>query len=336
MIFIQKVLKALVVGYGSIGKRHIDNLSTFSNMEILVCSNRKYDKFLKEKHCKLFDSLDDCIKEKPTFAIITNETHLHVKTALKLAKAGINLFIEKPLSNSLNGIKELLNITNKKKLVTLIGCNFRFHPSIKIIKEIINSGELGRIISVRVENGSFLPNWHPFENYQQTYAAKENLGGGVILTNIHEIDYLYWFFGNIHEVYSITGNFSDLDIKADDLSTVLLRFKNNIIAEAHLDYFQQPATRNCKIIGTKGTVIWDMSDNIVKYYNIQKKVWTEKLKSSNYDFNLMYLDELHHFIDCIIKKKKTINCIKEGIYTLKVALAIKRSSKLKKAQIVDR
>lgn len=322
------------MGYGSIGKRHIENLSSFSNMEILVCSKRKYDYFLKQKHCNLFESLDDCIKEKPEFAIITNETHLHIKTAIKLAKAGIHLFIEKPLSNSLKGIKELLNITNKNKLVTLIGCNLRFHPSIKLIKEIICSQKLGRIISVRVENGSFLPEWHPSENYKKSYAARDDLGGGVVLTCIHEIDYLYWFFGNILEVFSITGKFSNLDIQTEDLSAILLRFKNNIIGEAHLDYFQRPNTRSCKIIGSKGTLSWDMTTNDVRYYDIKNQTWTRKLKLSNYDINMTYLEELSHFVDCIRKRKKTLNDLKEGTYTLKVALAIKKSSKLRKLQVV--
>ncbi len=91
-----------------------------------------------------------------------------------------------------------------------------------MMKEIISSRKLGRIISVRVENGSFLPDWHPSENYKKSYAARDDLGGGVVLTCIHEIDYLYWFFGNVHEVYSITGKFSNLNIQAEDLSAILL------------------------------------------------------------------------------------------------------------------
>jgi len=329
-------LQALVVGYGSIGKRHIENLSKLSNMKILVCSKRKYDDFLKTKNCVLINSLDDCIKEKPNFAIVCNETTLHIKTATKLARAGIHLFIEKPLSNSLKGIKELLKLTRKKKLVTMIGYNFRFHPSIKMIKKIISSQDLGKIISARVENGSFLPDWHPDENYSKNYSARDDLGGGVILTCIHEIDYLYWFFGKVSNVFSISGKFSDLDIQTEDLSVILLKYENNVIAEAHLDYFQMPNARNCKIICTKGTIIWDMHENVVKCYNIKKKNWVEKLKLTNYDINAMYLDELKYFINCLRGRKKTICDISVGVYTLKIALAVKRSSKLQKIEVVDK
>ena len=199
-----------------------------------------------------------------------------------------------------------------------------------LMKNIVLQGDLGRIISARVENGSFLPDWHPYENYQTNYAARTDLGGGAVLTCIHEIDYLYWFFGNIRDVFSVTGKFSDLNIKAEDLSVIILKFKNNVIAEAHLDYFQQPSARNCKMIGTKGTLTWDMEKNTVKYYNIKSKKWIEKLRLSNYDINTTYVDELLHLIECIKNKNKPLNDLKEGIYTLKVALTVKNSSKLKK------
>jgi predicted dehydrogenase len=318
------------VGYGSIGKRHIENLSKLKNVQIIVCTKRNSDKFLQEKKCNIYESLTDCIRENPLFAIIANQTRFHMKTALRLAKEGIHMLIEKPLSHSLQGTKELLNVVNKKKLIVLMGCNFRFHPSFMLMKNIVLQGDLGRIISARVENGSFLPDWHPYENYQTNYAARTDLGGGAVLTCIHEIDYLYWFFGNIRDVFSVTGKFSDLNIKAEDLSVIILKFKNNVIAEAHLDYFQQPSARNCKMIGTKGTLTWDMEKNTVKYYNIKSKKWIEKLRLSNYDINTTYVDELLHLIECIKNKNKPLNDLKEGIYTLKVALTVKNSSKLKK------
>ena len=94
-------MKVLVVGYGSIGKRHIENLSRLKNIEIIVCTKRKNDKFLKQNNCTIYTKLTDCVKENPHFAIITNETRFHVKTALFLAKYNIHLFIEKPISYSL-------------------------------------------------------------------------------------------------------------------------------------------------------------------------------------------------------------------------------------------
>ena len=322
-------MKFLVVGYGSIGKRHVDNLLSISGIEVIVCTKQKQIRKLK-KHCKVYKKLIDAINEQPEAAIIANNSNEHVTTASKLANAGIHLFIEKPLGSSLVGTGRLRKIVKQKKLVTMIGCNLRFHECITKIKELIEKKTIGRIISVQAESGSHLPNWHPSENYRNSYAAREDLGGGVVLTCIHEIDYLYWFFGNVKNVFSITGQYGNLKINAEDLSAIIMKFQNNIIAELHLDYFQRPEIRKCKLIGTKGTIYWDSGSNIVKVYNVNKKRWIQKFKIKNYQRNRMYVKELSHFIECIKQKKQTINPLDQGITTLEIALSVKKSSKLGK------
>ena len=328
-------MKALVVGYGSIGKRHIQNLSKFKNMEILVVTKRKNDTFLKKYNCKIFSTIQKSLDERPNFAIVCTETSTHIKYSNLLAKHGIHLLIEKPLSNSIIGVNSLLKESRKQKLTTLIGCNLRFHPCIKKIKDVLSRKKLGKILSIQIENGSYLPNWHPDENYTKSYASQEKLGGGVTLTCIHEIDYLYWFFKKISQVVSITGKFSDLKIDADDLSVILMKVGKNSVAEIHLDYFQQPSRRSCKIIGTKGTLTWDSKSNSVNFYDNAKKKWFILLKLNKFDYNRMYFDELTHFIGCVKRNKITINPISEGIKTLKIALAIKNSSKQKKVLKIE-
>ena len=242
-------MKVLIIGYGSIAKRHIDNLISLTNCQIVVCTKQKQDNFLKKRNCIVISSIIKCIKEKPDIAFITNETKFHVNTAIRLAKFGIPLFIEKPLSNSMNRVNELESIVKEKRIVTMVGCNLRFHPCIKRLKKLISSNKIGKIISVHSENGSFLPDWHPNENYTKGYAGRVDLGGGATLTNIHEIDYLYWLFGNVKEVYSIVRKLSNLQITADDFSLMLIQFKNKIIANIHLNFFEKPSSRYCKIIG---------------------------------------------------------------------------------------
>lgn len=328
-------MKVLVIGYGSIGKRHIGNLSLFPDIEIIVCTNRKTDNFLKEKKCQLYSSLDKCIEQKPDVAFITNVTSQHIKTAIKLASAHIDLFIEKPLSNSMSNVNKLLKMVEKNHLVTLMGCHLRFHPCLKKIKELVSNNEIGTIVSIHAENGSYLPEWHPGEDYELSYAGRKDMGGGTVLTNIHEIDYLYWFFGNVKEVYSITGKFSDLKINVEDISSILLYFNRRVIGEIHLDYFQRPNTRTCKIVGTKGTIFWDYKINTVEMYDVNKKSWIKKLRLKNYDNNSMHVQEIKHFFECVKNRKKTINDISEGKKVLQIALAIKKSSQLKKVVLVN-
>jgi len=324
-------LKILITGLGSIGKRHLKNILAMENIEIIIYSKQTKSDLRNHKNIIFFDNLDQCLLEKPVVGFITNETVNHIPIAIKLAKAGLDLFIEKPLSNNISNVKTFLKIVKTKKLITLIGCNLRFHRCINKIKNLIDQNVIGDIISVKVECGTYLPDWHPNENYSKSYASRDDLGGGVVLTCIHELDYLYWFFGEIQEVFSMTGKYSNLKITASDLSAIILKFKNNIIAEVHLDYFQKPEVRSCKIIGTKGTIIWDSINNEVKMYDFKKSKWESKLKIKKYDKNEMYVKELEHFIQCVNKKKKTINDISQGEHVLKVALGIIKSSKLKKS-----
>ena len=297
-------------------------------MDVIILTKRKKLQ-INNNRCKISNSIQECIKSKPDFAIICNETRYHLETAIKLAKNNIHLFIEKPLSDSTNNIKNLLKLINDKDLITLVGCNMRFHESLIKIKQLIINNKIGKILSVKVESGSYLPDWHPYEDYRKSYASRKDLGGGVILTCIHELDYLYWFFGYPNNIISVTRQLSNLKIDVEDYASIIIAFKNNIMAEIHLDYFQRPDFRECKIIGTKGTLYWNSDDNSVSLYNVRLQKWSEILKIKNYDRNSMYKDELSHFLACLKNKKTTINPVPEAIKVLECAIIARNSGKKK-------
>ena len=324
----------LIVGYGSIGKRHLENFLQFKDIRLTVYTKRNDLQLLKKKGIKVSNSLTECLKENPDIGVIANETSLHTPIAIKLAKEGLDLFLEKPLSNSLKDIEKLRAIVKKNKLITQMGCNLRVHPCIKKIKSLIEQQKIGKIISAQVQCCSYLPDYHRWEDYRKSYAARKNLGGGVILTQIHEIDYMYWFFQEVENVISMSGKFSDLDVTAEDYAPSLLKFKNKIIGELHLDYFQRPEFRSCKIRGTKGEIYWDSVDNCVDVFNMNKKRWETKFDSGfsdNLDTYSSYVEELKHFLKCVKRRKETINDLEQGVTTLKIALAIKKASKLMKS-----
>lgn len=320
----------LIVGFGSIGNRHFKNILDNHKIRIIICTKRKDLNGLIGKNILVVDSISKALVHKPSIALISNETSFHVKTAIRLAKAKLDLFIEKPLSSSSNGLKELEKIVKKNHLVSLVGCDHRFHPCLKKIKEILDDKKMGKIFSVQVESNSLLSDWHPYEDYRKGYSARKELGGGIATTMTHELDFLRWFFGDIREIFSITKKVSGLEITADDISTMNMVFRNGIIGEIHLDYFARPQFKSCKIRGEKGTLYWNTDSNDVKiFYNNQKK-WKIIFKPRNFERNQMFVKELNYFLKCVKNKNKTFNDISEGKKTLQVILGAKKSSQFKK------
>lgn len=327
-------MKILFIGCGSIGRRHITNLRSIlkKNVEILAYrtflkSHHLEENFFKDYHVKQFSSLKEALDQKPDIAFITNPTSLHIPVALKAAKAGCHLFIEKPLSHNLKGINELEFIVKKKKLITFIGFNLRFHPIIMEVSDLLFKKEIGDIISVRTEVGSFLPNWHSHENYSTNYSALPDLGGGVVLDLIHDIDYTTSFvkggYHSVDDVYCVGGKYSKLKIKTEDIAEIVMRAGNSILS-VHMDYLQHPPVRKSTIIGTKGVLDIDLIKNQGMFHSLDNTFL--EIKPSFYlDPNLSYMDELRYFLDCIKKKKQTFADITDGKQILQIALAAKKS-----------
>ncbi len=317
-------MKILITGVGSIGKRHVKNLLHLGYKDVILYRTGKHtieeDKQLKS--LKTTNDIGEALKFKPDVAFITNPTSLHIPVALKCAKAGCHLFFEKPISNSLKGINELMRIIKSKKLITFVGCQFRFHPLLIKIRHVINSSKIGKVVYARAEWSEYLPDWHPWENYKIGYSARKDLGGGVTLTQIHPVDYLYWFFGKIKEVKSIYGNVSNLGIRVEDMAEIILRFENEIIGNVHVDYIQKPRVHQMVIVGLKGRIFWDCH---AKYMTITYKDGKEEIfrDPKNFERNSMFIDEVQHFLDCVKRKKQTINPIEQGIDVLKVVLKAK-------------
>jgi predicted dehydrogenase len=195
------------------------------------------------------------------------------------------------------------------------------------MKELLNRGVIGKVISARVEAGQYLPDWHPGEDYRKGYAARKALGGGVILTLIHEIDYLSWFLGKPRAVFCFADHLSDLKLDVEDVAEILIRFRGGAVGEVHLDYIQRTPSRSAQIIGTKGTMRWDYFKGELRVYSAKTKKWIVYRDPKNFDRNMMFLDEMKQFLACVRGKKQTTIPLSEGVASLRTALAAKRSAK---------
>jgi predicted dehydrogenase len=321
-------MKFLVIGCGSIGKRHIKNLKTLGITNITACDiNRKRLQEIEDEfNIKTCPEFEQVLKTNPDVVLICTSPHLHIPIAIAAAQKDCHLFIEKPLSHTMYGIEELISIVEQKTLVTLVGCNMRFHTGIAKIKELLEKKSIGKVISARVQVGQYLPDWHPQEDYRQSYSAKESMGGGIILDGIHELDYIHWLLGEVKKVFCFSGKLSSLEIDTEDTTEILLTFNSGTIAEIHLDYIQRSYSRSCQIIGEEGTILWDFKEGQVKLFTTADD-WQVFPQPEDYNVNRMYIDEMKHFLDCINGKAQSTQDIKEGKKALEIALSAKKSAK---------
>ena len=321
-------LRFLVIGCGSIGKRHISNLIALNTGEILAFDVRgdRRSEVESQFGVEALDNLEDAWKRGPDVALITAPTSAHVSLALQAAEHGCHLFIEKPLSDRLEGVAQLLKAVQEKNLVTLVGCNLRFHPGLANVKKLLEEGAIGRVVAARVEVGQYLPDWHPWEDYRQGYSARRDQGGGVILDAIHEIDYIRWMLGEVEAVACFTGKLSHLDIETEDTAAILLRFTSGAIGEVHMDYVQRAYSRTCHIIGDEGTIRWDYMAGEVRWYSAAAREWQVFANPPGWEPNQMYLEEMQHFLKCLTREEEPALDVFEGTRVLEVAVGAKASA----------
>ena len=167
----------------------------------------------------------------------------------------------------------------------------RFHPGLIYVKDLINSGSIGKILGGQVKFGYLLSKWRPEEDYRKNYFATNKTGGGIILDASHEIDYVRWIFDEIKSVFCISSKVSDLEIETQDYAAIIFETISNQIVEIHLDCVDYKYERTCRILGSEGSINWDFNGKISFNKNNSSKEITK-----NYILNDLYIREVEHFM----------------------------------------
>jgi predicted dehydrogenase len=257
-------MKILVVGMGSIGRRHYENLKDIGYQVIGIDVGKEFD----------YDV--DC-------AFICTPTQFHVQHASEFIKRGIPVFIEKPLTHSLEELEKITKLAKQFKTITMVACNNRFHPSLIKAKSIANTG---KVVFARAEAGYFLPFWRKTD-YRQSYSASEY--GGIILDDIHSYDYMSWLFGNIKDIKTVCGKVSNLEIRKEDIAETSILFESGVAGSIHCDYLMKNYHKQLSLY-------------------LPHEVITYKIQPTN----LMYKKEVEHFIDAVEQNIQPMNGIEEA------------------------
>lgn len=317
----------LVLGCGSIGKRHIANLLAFNEGRIVAfdpVEERRRD-VARRFDIRTVESVDDGLAAGPRAVFVCSPNHVHLAQALTCARAGKHLFVEKPLSHESRCVDELVREAQRQKLHVFTGCNFRFHPGLRALKHVLSEGVLGRVVSLRAQFGQYLPDWHPSEDYRQGYSARSGMGGGVILDRIHEIDYAMWLLGDVDQVFAMAGRLTDLDIDTEDTAEVLLRFRSGAFGSIHLDYVRRTYECQLQVTGDRGSAEWSFGRHEVRWHTVSTGEWTAR-HWPGYAVNDMYIDELRHFLKLIDGTEEPVQTLCEAKRILDITLAAKRSA----------
>lgn len=317
-----------VIGCGSIGKRHIRNLLSLGEKSIVAFDPRE-DRRAEAASLGIpvVASLESLLDEEPQAAVVASPTQMHVAHATAAAERGCHLFVEKPVSHVHDdSLDRLITIVREKKLVSFVGCNLRFHPGLMHVKQIVDEGRLGNVTMAHAEFGHYLPAWHPDEDYRKGYSARKELGGGVILDAIHELDYVRWLMGEVVSVAAFAGHVSRIEIDTEDTAAIILRFRSGAFGEVHLDYVQRAYTRSCEVAGDEGTVAWEFRRPEVRVFNPKMDVWEVYPGPPGWTRNQMYVDQMRHVLACIAGTERSSADIVEATRVLDIALAAKRSA----------
>jgi len=324
------ISRIIIVGLGSIGKRHLELARKIFPFALIKVFRHKLDQNIKISADDIVYSMDEVINFRPQIAVIANPAPFHIEVAKKLAKFGVHLLIEKPLSDSVKDVGSLLNECVKSNSILQVGYNLRFDSSLIFFRNKLNEGIIGEILSVRCEAGQYLPSWRPGKNYVNTVSALKELGGGVLLELSHEFDYLRWIFGEVDWVRALIMKQSLLCIDVEDAAHIIIGFLPNngrqLIGSLNIDFIRHDSTRTCTAIGENGSLQWNCLKGEVLFFGKNSNSWV-KINVRTDPFENSYLNEWIEFINCIQENKSPLVNGIDGLRVLQIIDAVRQASK---------
>jgi predicted dehydrogenase len=321
-------MKGLLVGYGSIGRRHLGNFHDLGVRDWAVvhtgmgtlpfeppCAVRCYH--------DLYEALQS---EEPCFAVVANPTNLHVPTALACIEAECHVLLEKPVSHTTDGLASLQSAAQHAGMNVLVGFQFRFHPALQKMRDLIASDVIGKPLHARALWGEYLPSWHPWEDWRESYAARLDLGGGVHHTICHPIDYLAMLFGDPTSVLASFAEARPLGLDVPEAADVVFRFPDGVGADLHLDYWTRPTAHRVDIVCTSGTMHWDYITGEFRVWDPKTTHWRREMLPGVDERNDLFIAEARHFLDLIGQRAEPMCTLEDGVRAVRLCIAIEESA----------
>ncbi len=303
--------KVLVIGLGSAGKNHVNALNKIENNKIDIFALRNNPKHAKTyQDVRNIASLDDLLTI-PDFAIIANPTSLHAQQIENILEYKIPLLIEKPVVTTLaDGIRIQKEIT-RKNITTHVSCNLRFLKVMQFTKKFLAEKTL-RINEVNIYGGSDLSQWRPHQDFRKSYSANEELGGGIHMDWIHELDYLYWLFGEPEDATKVFGRKSSMAINSIDYANYIFTYPE-FYASIILNYYRKDRKRTMEVVTSTGTLLVEVELGDVYFAG-------EKIFSYSEPLINTYTSQMEYFLKTLKNDTVSMNNFDHALTVLKMCL----------------
>jgi predicted dehydrogenase len=318
-------MKFLVVGAGSIGRRHAQNLMTLDAGDVSVCDpdGDAVAAATSTLGLKGYAALDEALAAGPDAVLVCTPTDLHLDVARAAVEATAHVFIEKPVALSLDGVAALGEQAGARERTVRVACNMRFHPGVTALRAAIESGAAGRVRMIRAWFAHYLPSWRPYRDYRRTYSARRAEGGGILLEGVHEIDYVRWLGGEIEAIDAWAARLSALEIDAEDAASLRLRLAGGAAGLIDLDALSVVKRRGAEIVGDEAVLRWTSDGKAPEVVSVVRETARARevlLQIENYDGNLMYLEQLRAFLAAMRGEPSPLAGVQDGARALEIAL----------------
>ncbi|HEV7346844.1 Gfo/Idh/MocA family oxidoreductase [Telluribacter sp.] len=286
----------VVLGGGSIGERHIGILQNLGYHNIHLYRQRNLPlRTIDPQRVQVFTNFDQIKDIAPKAAILCTPTSLHISQARACAEQGIHVLVEKPLSHTPEGIRELRQVATENQVLVQVAYMLRYHPHLQRVKQVIEEGTFGRLLSMQSYWGEYLPDWHPWEDYRTSYAARKELGGGAALTLSHDLDLLNWLAGSPVSGWNILKNHtSSLEVDVEAGADILLSYQSGLTAHCHLNFYERTPRRYYRFVLEEGTLELDYYSATL---NLLRPGHSETDQLENFDRNQLFESQTRVFID---------------------------------------
>jgi predicted dehydrogenase len=318
-------MKVAVIGLGSAGLRHAANLAELGHEPIGFDPAPQADPRAGARPAPGFEragSLADAIHEAEA-VIVASPNVEHAGQAIAALEAGRPVLVEKPLAVTLQDAEAIAAAAHSAGVTCAVAMNLRFHPAILRLRKLLEDGELGEPLTAHASFGYDLRRWRPGVDYRQTYSARAELGGGILLDAVHELDYLLWLLGPVADVTASVDRVSGLEIDVEDLVLATLRFRSGVRGLVDLNYFEPAYRRGCLLCGDAGVARWDWGEGSIR---VRRSDREDDLIDVAADVSATYRAELSDFFAALEGGSSPRTPVDQGVEAIRLADAIRRSS----------